>query len=125
MGVDLFFVLSGFLIIGILADTKETPNRMFKFYMRRTLRIFPLYYVVLLLIFVILPLVLPLAVRLHLNGHQHTFGGLLDASARRNQTWFWTYTTNILASIDHSRLGRYGHFWSLAVEEQFTWFVQC
>jgi peptidoglycan/LPS O-acetylase OafA/YrhL len=119
MGVDLFFVLSGFLIIGILADTKETPRRMFKFYMRRTLRIFPLYYAALLLIFVILPLAVPLATRLHVSGHQHTFGGLVDASARQNQAWFWTYTTNILASINESRLGSYGHFWSLAVEEQF------
>jgi peptidoglycan/LPS O-acetylase OafA/YrhL len=119
IGVDLFFVLSGFLIIGILADTKETPNRMLKFYMRRTLRIFPLYYAVLLLIFFVLPLALPLAARLHLSGHKQTFGGLLDASARQNQVWFWTYSTNILASMDQSRLGGYGHFWSLAVEEQF------
>jgi len=119
MGVDLFFVLSGFLIIGILVDTKEAPKRMFKFYMRRTLRIFPLYYLALLLIFVVLPLAVPLGAKLHLSGHQNTFGGLIDASARQNQAWFWTYTTNILASIDQSQLGRYGHFWSLAVEEQF------
>ncbi len=106
-GVDLFFVLSGFLITGILYDAKRTPNYFRNFYARRALRIFPLYYGFLLLVFVILPPVLA--------AHP-------DASARE-QVYFWLYLANVAIAQRFMDGGFFAPylvvFWSLAVEEHF------
>jgi peptidoglycan/LPS O-acetylase OafA/YrhL len=107
MGVDLFFVLSGFLITGILADARDTAHRARTFYIRRILRIMPLYYAVLILMFVVLPLV-------H-RPHDAVYAQLLH-----DQAWYWTYTSNWLLGLQIPPHFNYmNHFWSLAVEEQF------
>jgi peptidoglycan/LPS O-acetylase OafA/YrhL len=102
-GVDLFFVLSGYLITGILLRTKETPNALLNFYMRRALRIVPLYYSCLCILYFVLPLLHRLAwTPLH------------------TQLWLWTYTENIgLTFWTPDWTTQPPHFWSLAVEEQF------
>jgi len=106
-GVDLFFVLSGFLITGILHDAKRSPRYFRDFYVRRTLRIFPLYYGVLVVLFGVLP-----ALRI---GYP---AGLVESA--RHQGWLWTYATNLyLARATSWALPYVSHFWSLAVEEHF------
>jgi len=107
MGVDLFFVLSGFLITGILLETKAQPNYFRNFLVRRFLRIWPLYYLTLLLFLVVLPLVL--------GNVPDQLRGMHD-----NQAWFWLYAANWLFASQGGFEGTPGgYFWSLAVEEQF------
>jgi peptidoglycan/LPS O-acetylase OafA/YrhL len=105
IGVSLFFVLSGFLISGILWDTRGRPGWMKNFYMRRTLRIFPLYYGSLLLV-VLTAFVAGTGV-LCLS-HLWVFFLYLQ-----NMPHFSVYTSNYGSPLWLS------HFWSLAVEEQF------
>lgn len=105
-GVDLFFVLSGFLITGILLDSKGSDHYFRNFYARRALRIWPLYYVILLLAFVVTPLLVP-------------------STKQEAGVWpaFVFYVQNIaLVHRDTYPFGL-GATWSLAVEEQFylTW----
>lgn len=106
-GVELFFVLSGFLITGILLDTRDSARYFRTFYARRSLRIFPLYYLALVLAFVLPPL---------LRGPD-------DSLAERRQEWFWLYGSNFLSAFTNSflvtREFALNHFWSLAIEEQF------
>ena len=106
IGVDLFFVLSGFLITGILWDTKGGDGYFRSFYMRRVLRIFPLYYGALAVFFILLPLLFPLH-----PGFR---------SLRQDAVWYWSYLSNVqIARAGWPPFGALGHFWSLAVEEQF------
>lgn len=104
IGVILFFTLSGFLITGILLDTVESPHAFRNFVARRALRIFPLYYGVLLLIFVALPLL----------GLQPP----LYAEEAPHQIWLWTYLYN-WTGVLYNGPDSLPHFWSLSVEEQF------
>jgi peptidoglycan/LPS O-acetylase OafA/YrhL len=105
-GVELFFVLSGFLITGVLLDAKSSPHRYRNFFARRSLRIFPLYFTALGLFVVILPWVL---------GSRAPF-----RQATEQQFYLWTYLSNIRMSwMGEWNFGRLDHFWSLAVEEHF------
>lgn len=104
VGVDLFFVISGFLIAGILLDTRDDPGYFRNFYARRVLRIFPLFY---LLVGGML-LVFPLA----------SHDGFLDQAG--SPLWYLLQ----LGNIPESLLGRNPPYWlapvwSLAIEEQF------
>ena len=106
-GVDLFFVLSGFLITGILLDSKFQPHFFRNFYVRRSLRIFPLYYGVLFAAFVLSPFI------------SESAASLFQPASDR-QYWLWFYGTNILqARIGGWPFGCFDHFWSLAVEVHF------
>src|SRR5205085_517803 len=102
LGVDLFFVLSGFLITGILVRTRELPNRFRTFYARRALRIFPLYYAMLIVAFLVLPPVCALCRR----------------PPVADQLPYWLYYSNFIGHTFHLPVS-FGHFWSLAVEEHY------
>ena len=104
-GVDLFFVLSGFLITGLLLDAKGSTNYFRVFYARRALRILPLYYLAVLLL-VAVPLLL------------RDYGGARFIIPFRNQLYFWFYLQNFYP-LPHLFDGLVNHLWSLAIEEQF------
>lgn len=106
-GVDVFFVLSGFLITSILLKTKKQPGYFKKFYARRILRIFPLYYSTLTLILIFIPFISP------------------DQADRARAIWPWYYlylqnwgnALNLIPTIFAINVT-----WSLAIEEQFYLF---
>ena len=109
IGVDLFFVLSGFLITGVLFRSVGDENWIGRFYLRRALRIVPLYLVVLLGTLFLLPLV---------------FGwtAILASGPRADIAWYLTFTHNWLnLRIQGWSQGEslVGQLWSLGVEEQF------
>ncbi|MGC1870142.1 MAG: acyltransferase [Acidobacteriaceae bacterium] len=107
-GVELFFVLSGFLITGILLKSKTAENYFSSFYARRFLRIFPIYY-------------FALTVGLLAASHVSWWSAMLPPAGKTRiayyfyvQNWpmFWPHGLFLKANV-------FGHFWSLAVEEQF------
>jgi peptidoglycan/LPS O-acetylase OafA/YrhL len=106
-GVDLFFVLSGFLITGILVDSRGRPGYFRNFMMRRALRILPLYAAFLVIVLAVLPAL-----------------GIIEASRvaepRRNLPWLATMLQNVLIARDGwAAVPEVGHLWSIAIEEQF------
>jgi peptidoglycan/LPS O-acetylase OafA/YrhL len=100
MGVPLFFALSGFLITGILLRSKERPDYFRRFYKRRALRIFPIYY---------LYIAVSLLVGLYLSQPSHDLW--------RAVIYIQNYREPGVPQAIPGFFG--GHTWSLAVEEQF------
>src|SRR5580698_5498946 len=106
MGVDLFFVLSGLLITGILLDTKQSEGYFKNFYARRCLRIWPLYYPLIFFMFVVVRFLNP--------SEFHTV-------VQTSSPWwaFPLFLQNFLLAISTNAAGPLGVTWSLAIEEQF------
>lgn len=110
-GVDLFFVLSGFLIGGILLDNRDSPHFFKTFYLRRAYRILPLYFVVVTLCWL----------AFQANSHGIILHGPVNLLQGRVPWWsFFTFTQNLwmAGTGGFSRAGL-GVTWSLAIEEQF------
>jgi len=104
MGIELFFVLSGFLISSILLKSRDKAGNgqvLKNFYLRRALRIFPVYYAT---IFVLI----------NINELWIT-----NLEVDRLAIWHLTYTNNFFYFFNGNFLGAESHFWTLSVEEQF------
>lgn len=101
MGVDLFFVLSGFLITTILLKSRKKAGYFLNFYARRCLRIFPLYYGYLLFF-------------LSIGAVQK-----IPDFMWGKMWWYLPFLQNFASTFAPARLGGPHHFWSLAVEEHF------
>lgn len=109
IGVDLFFVLSGFLITEILLKESFSKAHILRFYARRALRILPVYYGILVLFFLTSPF-------LFSDHRPHSTYQYYQT----NQIWFWTFLQNWLYIKKGPPPEPYlSHFWSLAVEWQF------
>jgi peptidoglycan/LPS O-acetylase OafA/YrhL len=110
-GVDLFFVLSGFLITGILLGARAATNYYQVFYVRRVLRIFPVYYLAVALVFwVVVPL-----------QHHGGFFALHPAGSfgPHEQLWYWVNLSNLRTAFYPLLIPMLSPFWSLSIEEQF------
>lgn len=110
VGIDLFFVLSGFLITRILLGARGRSGAFQAFYARRLLRTVPVYALVLLGVMHLAPLVLP--------EYQTARWWLPEGPV--SPLWYWTWTSNVAVAIEGDFFHRLlGVTWSLAVEEQF------
>jgi peptidoglycan/LPS O-acetylase OafA/YrhL len=105
-GVDLFFVLSGFLITRILLNTRGRQHFFRNFYARRALRILPVYVLVVGGFFWI---ALPFA-------HVH---GKITQLSLHEQAWYWLFLENWRVGLNYNDGAEIPHLWSVAVEEQF------
>ena len=122
VGVDLFFVLSGFLITGILYDTRADSHFFKRFFARRSLRIFPVFYLVAALLLLLTPF-------FHYQWHWLQLTFLVYMGNFFGNANFDLYT---VTSANHpAATATIGHFWSLCVEEQFyliwpvaVWFIR-
>jgi peptidoglycan/LPS O-acetylase OafA/YrhL len=103
VGVQLFFVLSGFLITRILLQMRQVPGALSAFMARRALRIMPLYYATLVVYFLIVP---------------RLFEAPTIAASSSHQIWYWLYLSNWVEPLGIGAPGL-NHLWSLAVEAQF------
>lgn len=108
IGVDLFFVLSGFLITTILLKTRYKERYFKNFFLRRILRIFPVYFLALITFYLLAPIVF-----------SQKQPGSVYAYYHDNQIWFWTFTQNWLFIKGQPPAAFLQHFWSVAIEEQF------
>jgi len=112
IGVDIFFVLSGFLITGILYNASDTPHRFRNFYIRRILRIFPAYYALWLVLLALTPV-------LHIDWHSANLlwpaylGNWLPLLAPGSSNQLLAHPQGHLVLLNT------GHFWTLCIEEQF------
>ncbi|HMH33945.1 MAG TPA: acyltransferase, partial [Puia sp.] len=105
-GVDLFFVLSGFLITGKLVDSANGRGYFSHFYRNRILRIFPLYYLILILFFTAV---------FFLAKNEH---GQVLSPYREHWLSYFIFTEN-WTFISFGQDKYLAHFWSIAMEEQF------
>ncbi len=113
LGVVFFFVLSGFLITYLLLKEKQSNNTIAigKFYLRRAFRIWPLYYLIFVLGFFVLPFFDFFAVPGQDNFFQQNFWG--------NLTLYAFFMPNLAFSIYTTAVPNIGQSWSIGVEEQF------
>jgi peptidoglycan/LPS O-acetylase OafA/YrhL len=116
VGVDLFFVLSGFLITGILYDSRDSTGYFRNFYIRRSLRIFPVFYLVFAVLLICTP-VFHLLYPASLFSWFFYIGNLYEPFAILHHT-NPTEASVIVHGVRVTVL-LLGHFWSLCVEEQF------
>jgi peptidoglycan/LPS O-acetylase OafA/YrhL len=103
-GVDLFFVISGFLITGVLLDRRGRPHYFRDYWARRTLRIFPLYYLVVLLLFAVVPQL-----------QQGAWSETATVQDLGSPWWYVLHVVNYRPAFSET----FTQSWSLSVEEQF------